>query len=104
MKFSQYIIKVHHNEGWQHKPVVQLRAPTSQACFTWRVIRSFPEPRNERTNQQLLHQTHLSVGWHFKASQLEQAKPSGWAIRRIQLIDTELRAMRITSNIDQDIT
>src|SRR6516164_7999031 len=62
-----------------------------------------PKPRNQRAHQQLLRQTHQSVRGHFKPAQLDQTQTSVRRIGGIKLIDTKLRAMRITCDVDEDV-
>ena len=83
----------------QHETVVQLRAPADQFAF----VRRFPEACHHRAQQQHLRQTHLWMRRHFKTAKLYQTEPSSGAVGRIELVDTEFRAMGVAGEIDQQI-
>ncbi len=66
-------------------------------------IRGVPEARDQRAQQQLLRQTHLRMGRHFKRAQLQQAIAARRPVRRIQLVDTELGTVCIAGDIGQQV-
>src|SRR5262249_41057497 len=40
---------------------------------------------------------------HLERTEFDQAKPTGAALRRIELVDTELRTMRIARHVGEEI-
>ena len=40
---------------------------------------------------------------HFKRTHLEQAKPAGWTVWGVELVDTKFSAMRVTGDVDQQV-
>ena len=90
-----HIFPVELNEVGQHEPVVQNRAPPYELS----PVRRTPEVRDQRPDQQLLRQTHARMWRHFKRAQLYQAEPRSGGIRRIELVDAELGAMRVAGKV-----
>ena len=41
--------------------------------------------------------------WHLKSAQLDQPQPPGGTVGRVELVDTDLRAVRVPSDIDQQV-
>ena len=58
---ADMISEVLLDKGGQHGAVVQASAPTGQALSTMAGVGLAPEPGYQRTQQQLLHQTHLRM-------------------------------------------
>ena len=83
----------------QHEAVVKRCSPANQAA----VERPLPEHANQSPDQQHLHKTHAHMRRHFESSQFEQAKSQPEALRRIQLVDAELGAMRVSRHIDKQV-
>ena len=83
----------------QHEAVVQRRAPAHEAA----VERALPQPGDEGAHQQLLGKAHARIGRHLEAAELDQAEPAGRTVRREQLVDADLRAMRVAGDVDQQI-
>ncbi len=94
----QDVRKVLFDEMRQHEPIVQLSSPPHQAL---RGIRCSPEARDERSEQELLRETHLGVRGHFERPQLEQPEATCRAIGRVQLVDAEFRAMGVPGDIGE---
>ncbi len=67
--------------------------------FVW----LFPEPSDQRTQQQVLYQAHAGMGRHFESAQFDQAKPSGWTVGRVKLVNTELGTVGVAGHIDQQV-
>ena len=84
----------------QHEPIVQLGAPARQAGG----VRLAPEARDQGAEQQLLRDAHARVRRHLEGPQLEQAAPARRDVRRIELVDAELRAVRVAGDVDQQVT
>jgi len=76
------------------------RCPSAQ---TRRRVRCLPEARHERAQEQLLRQAHALVRRHLEGAQLEKPQPSGRTVRELELVDAELRTMRIAGHVDQEI-
>ncbi len=83
----------------QHEPVVQPRAPADQLALD----RVFPEPGDQRADQQLLGKAHLGVWRHFEAAEFHEPQPAGRAVGGIELVDADFRAVRVAGHIDQQI-
>ncbi len=78
---------------------MQRCAPTRQRL----AVRLGIKAGDQRSNQQLLHQTHARMRRHFKPAQLQQPEPAGRAVGRIQLVDTEFGAVGVAGNIGQQV-
>ena len=98
-QFHQHVFPVEPDEIRQHEPVVQRRSPAHQRMLA----RGAPELRDERTHHQLLRDAHARMRRHFERPHLNQTQPRTGRFRRIQLVDTKLRAMRVARQIDQQI-
>src|SRR5262249_38852515 len=79
--------------------IVQLRSPSHEFASVWRL----PESRNERNQHQLLREAHLRMRWHLERAKFDETESTRWAVRRIQLVDANLRAMRIAGHVDEQI-
>ncbi len=88
------------DEVRQHEAVVQLGAPARQAL---RCVRLLPEAGDQRTQQQLLGERHARVRRHLEGAQFEQAEAPGRAVRRIELVDAELGAVRVAGDVDEQV-
>ena len=99
VQFPHDFLEVLSHEVRQQEPVVQRGAPTDQRF----VVRLVPEPRDERSHQQLLGEAHPRVGRHLESAELDQAQPAAGRIRRVQLVDAELRAMRVARHVHQQV-
>ena len=53
--------------------------------------------------QELLGERHARVRRHLEGAHLEQAQAAGGAVRRIQLVDAELGAVRVAGGVDQQV-
>ncbi|MCY1456398.1 hypothetical protein D9M71_736170 [compost metagenome] len=100
VELDQNVGKILLDKVRQHEAVMQRRAP---ACQAFGCIGLAPEPRHQRPQQQLLHQTHARVRRHFKGAQFQQAQASGRAIRRIEFIDAEFGAVGVAGHVDQQV-
>ena len=98
-QFSEDVVEVERDHRRQQEAVVQFRAPPRKP----RGVRRAPEPRDQRAQQQLLRQAHLPVRRHLERAHLEQAQSTARPVRRIQLVDAELRAMRVARHVDQHV-
>ena len=83
----------------QHELVVDRRAPLDEPAFVGRL----PETREQRTDEQLLDAAHAFVGRHLEGAQLDEAEPAGRAVGRVELVDAELGAMRVSRHVDEDV-
>src|SRR5450631_4532196 len=83
----------------QHSTVMQRGAPTDQVAFEW----TLPKYAYRRADQQHRYKTHSDMRSHFKGTQFEQAKAQPETLRRIELVDAELGAMRVSSNVDEQV-
>ena len=73
---GQHIVEVLRDEVRQHEAVVQLRAPADERL----IVRRFPEPRDQRPQQQLLREAHPRVRRHLEGAQLDQPQPAAAAV------------------------
>ena len=96
----QHVLKVFANKMRQHEPVMQPALPPHEL----RHVRLLPEDAHQRPHQQHLQQVHPEVRSHLERSQLQQPQPQTLPLRRKHLIDAELRPMRISRDIHQQIT
>ena len=94
-----HIVEVERDEVREHEPIVQLGAPARQAGG----VRLAPETRDQGTDQQLLRDAHASVGRHLEGPHLEKAATPRRQIRRVELVDAELRAVRVAGDVDQQV-
>ena len=72
-QLGQHIVKVSLHEMRQQEAVVQLGAPTGGGCL----VGLFPKTSDQGTQQELLHDAHTLVRWHFESAKFEQAQTSG---------------------------
>ena len=66
-------------------------------------VRLAPEARDQRAQQQLLRQAHPRVRRHLEGAELDQAEPAGRAVRRVELVDADLGAVRVAGDVDQQV-
>src|SRR5207244_12978744 len=62
-----------------------------------------PEPGDERAKEQLLRARHLPVRWHLERAKLEKTEPAARTVGRIELVDAELRAVRVARHVDEQV-
>ena len=72
-QLGQHVRKVHADQAWEQKAVVQLGAPARHAA----VVGLCPEASDQRAQQQLLGNAHAGVRRHFEGAQLQQAQAAG---------------------------
>ena len=94
-----HIMKIGGDVVRQHKAVMQLGAPAHQLF----VVGCFPEPCDQRAQQQHLRQAHLRMRRHFETAELEQAEAAGASGHGVELVDAELGTVRITGEVDEKI-
>jgi hypothetical protein len=100
VEISDNVGEVFPYEKGEHEAIVERRTPIDDRFF----VGLFPECGNHAPYQELLRQTHFCMGWHLKAPQLHQPQSPTAAVRRIELVDTELGAVCDAGEIDQQIT
>src|SRR6266581_727354 len=83
----------------EHEAVMQGGTPAHKAAL----LRLPPEPGHQRPQQQLLRETHARVWRHLERSKLHQAKPAGRTVGRKQLVDADLRPVRVAGDVDQQM-
>ena len=66
-------------------------------------VRCLPEPGDQRAHQQLLGKAHAGMRWHLERAELDETKPAGRAVRRIELVDADLGTMRVATDVDQQM-
>src|ERR1022692_4948949 len=98
-QLHEHIGKVAPDKMRQHKTVMERGAPTDQACFEW----TFPKHAYQRADEQHLYQTHSDMRSHFEGTQFDQAQAQPATLRGIELVDAKLGAMRVSSDIDQQV-
>ncbi len=94
-----YLRDVMNNEVRQQVAAVQVRAMPDQRCAQ----RLCPEPGHQRAHQQRLHHRHLKMRRHLEPAQLKQAQAPTSAVRIVELVDTELRAVGISGDIGEQM-
>jgi hypothetical protein len=62
-----------------------------------------PEPGDERADQHLLGQAHARLRRHLEAAELDQAKPPGGTVGRIELVDADLGPVGVAGHIGQQV-
>ena len=83
----------------QHELVVQARIPVHELL----AIRARPEARDEGAQQQHLHEAHARVRRHLEGAEFQQPQASRRASRRVELVDRELRAVRVAGEVDEEV-
>ena len=78
---------------------MQRGSPAHQRAVLW----LSPEPGDQRPQEELLRQAHARIGRHFERAELDQTKPAGWTIRRIQLVDADLGAVCVAGDVNQQV-
>src|SRR5205823_14917643 len=94
------VTDVRGDEMRQKPTVVQCGTPTHQAA----PVRRLPEARDQRAQQKHLHRAHPRMRRHLESAEFEQTQPPGRALRRIELVDRELGAMRVAGEIGEEVT
>src|ERR1039458_8521294 len=92
---GEYIGEVSLDKMRQHKTVMERDAPADQAAFEW----TFPKHASQGADQQHLDKPHSDMPRHFKGTQFEQAQAQPATLRRIELVDAKLGAMRISGDV-----
>ncbi len=95
----EHVGEVLPHEVRQHEIVVQSRAPAAQPLLVGPV----PERSDQAAQQRLLCHAHAPVRRHLEGAQLQEPAPAGSAVRREELVDAELGAVRVARGIDQDV-
>ncbi len=95
----EHVGEVLPHEMRQHEIVVQARAPAAQPLL----VGAIPEGSDQATQQGLLGHAHAPVRRHLEGAQLEEPAPAGSAVRREELVDAELGAVRVARGVDQDV-
>jgi hypothetical protein len=67
------------------------------------IVRLVPEFGDQRPQQQVLCQAHARVRGHFEGAHFQQAQSTGGGFGGIELVDAELRAVRVASGIHQQV-
>src|SRR5262252_303464 len=99
MQICNHGRKILLDEVWEHKQIVKACSPSSRRFR----IRVAPERSHQRTYEQLLRETHSRVRRHFESAQFDKPQPTRSAVRRVQLIDAKLGAMRVARNVNKKI-
>ena len=99
MQICNHGCKILLDEVWEHKKIVKARSP-SRRRFR---IRGAPEPSHQRTYEQLLGKTHPRVRRHLERAKLQETQPAGCRVGRIQLVDRELRPMRVAGQVGEQM-
>ena len=99
MQFIERVGEIPLDIMRQHEIVVHAGAPADQLPL----VRVLPERGDGGAHQQHLRRRHARARRHFQRAELDQAAPPGRAIRRVQLVDAELGAMRVAGHVRQDV-
>ncbi len=67
------------------------------------LVGSVPEPGDERADEQLLREAHSGVGGHFETAQLDEPEASGAAVGRVEFVDADFGAMRVSGDVDEQV-
>ena len=87
------------DEVRQQEAIVELRPPANEL----RAIGSLPNTGDNGADQKLLRQAHARIGRHLEAAELDQPEPARAAVGRVELIDAELRPMRVAADVDENV-
>ena len=87
------------DERGEEEPVVEGRAPADEPPLP----RFAPQPRHQRPHHQLHHQAHPHLRGHLEGAQFHQAAAPGGGVGGMELVDAELRAVRVAGEIDEEI-
>jgi hypothetical protein len=93
------IANIRRDEVRQQPSIVQRGAPAHEVA----AIRLPPEPRDERAQQQRLHEAHPRVRRHLERAKLEEAQAAGCRVGGVQLVDRELGAVRIAREVGEEV-
>ena len=93
------VADIRRDEMRQQPAIVQRRAPAHESPR----IRLLPEPGHERAQQQRLDEAHPRMRRHLEGPKLEQAEASGRGIRRVELVDRELRPVRVAGEVGEQM-
>src|SRR5262245_1381211 len=88
----EYVRQVLVEKMRKRECVMQGGAPAGEAL----PIGLIPEVRDQRPDEKLLREAHPRMGWHLEAAQFNQAQAAGGSVGRVELVDAELRTMRVT--------
>src|SRR5262249_25457264 len=93
-------LKISFDEVGQKETVVEACTPSNRPL----VIRILPELGYNPAHEELLSETHPRMRRHLERTHLDETEPSCRAVRRIQLVDAEFRAMCVACDIHKKIT
>ena len=92
-------LEIGPQEVRQHEPVVQRSAPSYQPL----PVGLLPEPRDQRAYEQLRARLMRACGAISNARNSTRPEPAHRALGRVELVDADLCAMRVSADIDEEI-
>src|SRR5271166_866043 len=98
-QIGEHVEDIFPDEVRQHESVVQRRAPARQRP----VERVTPQAGEDCADEQLLGQAHARVRRHLEAAELDESETAGWAVRRIELVDADFRAMGVAGHVGENV-
>ena len=66
-------------------------------------LRLAPQFRDQGADQELLRQRHARIWRHFERAEFDEAEATGRSVRRVELVDADLGAVRVAGDVDQDV-
>ncbi len=74
-----------------------------QRTSSWR-YGLFPQMRDQGAKQEVLREAHPRMRRHFKRAHFQQAQAARGGVRRVQLVDAELGAVRAARRVDEQVS
>src|SRR5262245_15372746 len=100
LQIPDNLFKILLHKVRQQEQIMKTGAPSDRSFL----IRLAPEPGHERAHEQLLRKTHPCMWRHLESTHLDQTESSRRTVRLIELVDTELRAMRVACHIHEQVS
>ena len=93
------IVEIGDDEMGQEPSVVQRGPPADELPL----VGLLPETSDQRAQQQYLHGAHSRMRGHLERAEFEEAEPAGRRVRRIELVDGELGAVRVAGQVREQM-
>src|SRR5437867_3418579 len=100
LEVRDHLDEVRPDEVRQEEAVVEQRAPADERAS----VRLLPEPGDEGSHEELLHEAHARVRWHLEAAELDEAEPAARRLGGVQLVDAELGPVRVAGDVHQEVS
>ena len=100
VEVRDHLDEVRPDEVRQEEAVVEERAPADERAS----VGLLPEPGDEGSHEELLHEAHARVRWHLEAAELDEAEPAARRLGGVQLVDAELGPVRVAGDVHQEVS